>query len=155
MKESESIQINTSTRLSEFPQECFAVLLKYLNLGDIMLKVMSLSKGVRNSVITENYLIFKHFIRYFNLSQRLKRADIPAKINIMQLIHENVMVSKTQKPENLMPFCFFTDGGCYNDDYYYFLHNIFSKTGVCYSTRTPKDANIMAYLGRRIAIDPN
>ena len=54
-----------------------------------------------------------------------------------------------------MPFCFFTDGGCYNDDYYYFLHNIFNKTGVCYSTRTPKDANVMAYLGRKIAIDHN
>ena len=51
-----------------------------------------------------------------------------------------------------MPFSYFTDGGTYNDDYYYFIHNIFQKTNVCHSTRVPKDANVQAYLGRKIAI---
>ena len=54
-----------------------------------------------------------------------------------------------------MPFCFYTDGGCYNDDYYYFIHNIFTKTGICHSTRTPRDVNIQAYLGKKIIIDPS
>lgn len=54
-----------------------------------------------------------------------------------------------------MPYCYYTDGGTYNDEHYYFIHNIFNKTGVCYSTKKPKDANVQAYLGRRIAVDPS
>ncbi len=43
MKESETEQISTSLR-TQFPPECFAILLKYLSLSDIMLKIMPLSK---------------------------------------------------------------------------------------------------------------
>jgi hypothetical protein len=57
--------------------------MKYLDLGDIMKSLMPLSKEVRNQVITQNYIVFKQFIRYFNLSKRMKRADIPAKANMI------------------------------------------------------------------------
>ena len=53
-----------------------------------------------------------------------------------------------------MPFTFETDGGTYNDDHYYFIQNIFNKTGVCYSTKLPKDVNVQAYIGKKILIDP-
>lgn len=154
MNVSEVEQINT-TEKAQFPQQGFTMLLKYLNLNEIVAKVMPLSKQVRDLALSENYILFKHFLHYFHMGQRLKRSDIPAKINILQLIQENVTISQISKPENLMPFCFFTDGGVYNDDYYYFLHNIFQKTGVCYSTRVPADANVIAYLGRRVVIDPS
>ena len=115
---------------------------------------MPVNKSIREQVITENYIIFKHFLRFFTLSHRLKKSDILTKINILQLVYDNINISRTQKIENLQPFSFYTDGGSYNDDYYYFLHNIFQKTGVCHSTRVPKDANIQSYLGRKVAIDP-
>ena len=113
-----------------------------MDLGDTMKKLMPLNKEIRNQLITQNYIIFKQFIRYFNLSRKLKRADIPAKTNIMQLVKANILASSTQRIENLFPYCFYTDGGTYNDDYYYFLHNLFNKTGVCYSTKVPSDANV-------------
>jgi hypothetical protein len=106
-------------------------------------------------VITENYIVFKQFLRYFTLSQRLKKTDIPAQVNIMQLIKDNIDAMVPTKSENLMPFCFFTDGGSYNDDHYYFLHNIFQKTGVCHSTRVPSNSNVQAYIGRKILVDPS
>lgn len=120
-----------------------------------MLKMMPLSRCLRELVITENYIVFKQFLRFFTLSQRLKKSDIPAKINILQLIKDNVDAMEPTKFENLMPFCYFTDGGSYNDDHYYFLHNIFQKTGVCHSTRVPKNSNVQAYLGRKILVDPS
>jgi hypothetical protein len=109
----------------QFPQECIPIVLKYLDLRDVMIKMMPLSRAVRELVITENYIIFKQFLRFFTLSQRLKKTDIPAKVNIMQLIKDNVDAMGPSKIENLMPFSYYTDGGSYNDDHYYFLHNIF------------------------------
>ena len=53
-----------------------------------------------------------------------------------------------------MPFSYFTDGGTFNDDYHYFLHNIFTRTYVCHSSKVPKNSNIQAYLGRRVIVDP-
>ena len=84
----------------------------------------------------------------------MKRADIPAKTNIIQLVKENILASTTQRLENLTPYSYYTDGGTYNDDYYYFIQNLFSKTGVCHSTKTPNNANIQAYLGRKVIVDP-
>ncbi len=54
----------------------------------------------------------------------------------------------------MQPYSYFTDGGTYNDDHYYFLQNIFAKTTICYSTKIPKNANVQAYLGRKVAVDP-
>jgi hypothetical protein len=88
------------------------------------------------------------------LHERLKRADIPAKVDILCLIKENMQISKKSKLENLSPYCFYTDGGTYNDDYYYFLHNIFSRSSICHSTKVAKNANIQAYIGRKVMVDP-
>ncbi len=55
---------------------------------------------------------------------------------------------------NLKPYCYETDGGTYNDDTKYFINNIFSKSGVCYSTKVPTNANIQIYLGRAIEVEP-
>lgn len=52
------------------------------------------------------------------------------------------------------PFGFFTDGGTYNDDTKYFINNIFSTSGVCYSTKVPVNANLQFYIGRSIDSDP-
>lgn len=81
MKESD-IKVQTIIK-QQLPSDCFIVIMKYLDLGDIMKSLMPLSKEVRNQVITQNYIVFKQFIRYFNLSKRMKRADIPAQANII------------------------------------------------------------------------
>jgi hypothetical protein len=49
-----------------------------------------------------------------------------------------------------MPYCYYTDGGTYNDDTKYFINNIFSRTGVCYSSKVAQNTNVQAYLGRRV-----
>ena len=43
--------------------EIFSILIKYLELKDIIIKMMSLSRSVRQQVMTENYIMFKKFIR--------------------------------------------------------------------------------------------
>ena len=103
-----------------------------------------LNKHINSLVLSENYLLFKHFLRTFNLStERLKRAEIPAKVSIPRLISDNIRIERSQSTQqDLKPYIFFTDGGTYNDDIKYFVHNIFSTSGVCYSTKIPTNANL-------------
>ena len=68
MKDSYQISDETSGISNHFPQECIPVVLKYLDLADIIKKMMPLSREVRELVITENYIIFKHFLRFFTLN---------------------------------------------------------------------------------------
>jgi len=51
----------------------------------------------------------------------MKRTDIPARIPIMQLVKDNMLIARSEQMDNIEPFCFYTDGGTYNDDYYYFI----------------------------------
>ena len=111
---------------------------------------MRLNKHVRDVIKAENYLLFKHFLREFNmLNDRLIRSDIPALASIQDLLRENFLLKSTPMTD-LSPFGFFTDGGTYNDDTKYFINNIFSSSGVCYSTKVPTNANVQFYLGRPV-----
>ena len=69
--------------------------MKYLDLCEVVTKLMPCSKGMREHVITENYIIFKHFLRYFTLNKRLVKSDILTKINIMKLVYDNINVGRT------------------------------------------------------------
>ena len=124
------------------PENCFVVLIKYMDLQELVLKIMRLNKRVRDIVQAENYLLFKHFLRNFNMfNERLKRSEIPALTSIHDLLRENFLLRKSAM-QDLQPYGFFTDGGTYNDDSKYFINNIFSASGVCYSTKVPTNTNV-------------
>ncbi|CDW85600.1 UNKNOWN [Stylonychia lemnae] len=72
---------------------------------------------------------------------------------MIQLIKQNLSRNQSRKEENLFPYCFYTDGGAYNDETYYFIQNIFSRSTICYSTKLPKNSHIQAYLGRKVVCD--
>ena len=126
-----------------FPDESFVMMIKYLEIRDIIRKLMMLNKRCKDLVQSENYLLFKHFLRNFNmLNDRLKRSEIPAKIPIMRLLRDNFSLRHRSPSSNIHPFCFYTDGGTFNDDTKYFINNIFSGSSVCHSTRSATNANI-------------
>jgi len=82
--------------------EIYSVLIKYMELKDIIMKMMSLSREVRQQVMTENYIIFKKFIRMFGLNnQKMKRSDLPAYVNVFQLIQDNVTIHRGQKSKRI------------------------------------------------------
>ena len=124
-----------------------------MSLTEIISKLMPINKKTRDLVCDENYMLFKQFIRHYCLNGRFKRADIPARKDILILARDNARIRREGTVENLFPFSFMTDGGTYNDDHYYFIQNIFSKSGICYSSKTPTDCHVQAYLGRRVIMD--
>jgi hypothetical protein len=136
------------------PDEFYIHLIKYVELDTIFGKLVMINKRMKSLVEGENYLLFKHFLRSFNLpTERLKRAELPGKVSIPQLIRENFELTSSSCASHpaavdLRPYTYYTDGGTYNDDPRYFLHNIFSTSGVCHSTKVPTNANLQIYLGK-------
>lgn len=146
--------------LVTLPDQAYVTIIKYLEMRDIVQKMLLLNKKLRELFISENYILFKRFLRDFSLlNERLKRAEIPGKVPILQLLRDNYSLSRRegggQPSQNLFPFAFYTDGGTYNDDAKYFINNIFSQSGVCHSTKVPKNANVQFYVGRRVEPEPN
>ena len=47
---------------------------------------MVLNKDIRHEVESENYIMFKKFIKYFTLNQRIKRSSLIVSHNIFDLV---------------------------------------------------------------------
>ena len=47
---------------------------------------MVLNKEIRQEILSENYLMYKFYIKYFALNPRLKRDDIPAYYDIFKFV---------------------------------------------------------------------
>jgi len=61
---------------------------------------MLLNKKIGNLIRSENYLLYKHFLRTFSiLNERMKRADIPARVDVIQLFKENMRINKDGENE--------------------------------------------------------
>ena len=84
-----------------------------MELSEVFKSLIVLNRASREVILCENYIIYKQFLRTYNLNDRLKRADIPAKIDIIRLVRDNIAVKSKQSQSNLEPFCFQTDGGTY------------------------------------------
>lgn len=103
--------------------------------------------------MTDNYIIFKKFIRHFCMNKRMKKSDMPAYVDVFKLIKDNALVDRLSKATRLQPFVFYTDGGIDNDNYCYFMDKLFMQDSTyCYSSRPVDPAqggiNIQAYVGR-------
>lgn len=117
--------------------------MKYLDLKEIVQKLIMLNKEIRNIVIDNNYILFKSFLKHLHLNSRIKRSDILLNCkDILGFLKLNLAKANLGKVSDLQPFLFETNGGTYNDDYHYFIQNIFTITGVCHSTKIPTNANI-------------
>jgi hypothetical protein len=136
------------------PHTAFVTILKYLTLEDIIVKFVCLSTVAREWVKAENYILYKHFIRHYNLHDRHKRYDIPAKTDMYSLIRDSGIQASSKSPsEALTPFPFETDGGTYNDATTYFIDKMFQSNNICHSTKIPKNANVQVYFGKKIDLN--
>ena len=66
------------------------VVVKYISLSDIILKFMRLSKSIRELIMSDNYMLYKKFLKLFCLNKELRRSELPAYIDIFKLIKDNV-----------------------------------------------------------------
>ena len=84
-----------------------------MELKEVLTRGMTLNNEIRTYILQDNYALWKKFIRQFNLNKRLKKSDLPAFVDIIKLIKENLLIRRTSLPYRLDPFTFYTDGGLF------------------------------------------
>lgn len=126
--------------------DVLSIVIKYLELKEIITKIMALNKTTRNQILSENYLIFKKFLRVFNLNNRMKRSDMAAYVDVFKLIKENIQVESLQEQRRLTPFVYFTDGGVDSNSFNYFMHQLFGEGTHCYSSLNVKPDQASTHL---------
>lgn len=66
-------------------------ILKYLDLQDILTKLLPLCKSANEVVRGDNYTLYKKFLQLFCINYERKRFDdLPAEVDMINLISENV-----------------------------------------------------------------
>ena len=53
--------------------------MKYTDMLDSVCKLSRLNKAMRKAVMSQNYILFVHFLKKYNLGKKLKRSDLLAK----------------------------------------------------------------------------
>lgn len=124
--------------------------------------MMALSWSIRNLIKSDNYTLFKKFLKLFCLNKELRRSDMVAYVDVMKLIKANVSIPSIKQPVAITPAGYYSNCGVQDDEFSYFVHNIFNVGGG-YSTYCSGDIadplengiNIQAYLGQECKIDSN
>jgi len=75
--------------------------MKYLDLKEIICKLMILNKAIRAEIKSENYLLFKMFVKEYSLNKRFYRSDMVAHYDVFKLIKQNLILSKLTKPQQI------------------------------------------------------
>ena len=127
---------------------------------------MLLNKQIREEILSENYIMFNKLIKFFRLNCRIKRGTMLAKNNIWTIISENLQINMLSKSQQFHPFVYYTDGGCYLDEYNSYMSHIFVNNStmiennhhVVYKyyitkclneTQIAQGVHVQAYIGRK------
>lgn len=135
--------------------EIFLIIIKYVDLKDVILKFMRLSWSIRNLIKSDNYTLYKKFLKFFNLNKELRRSDLVAFIDVFQLIKDNVSLPLSRQPSAIIPAVFYSNCSVQDNELSLFAHNIFnvgtSFMNYCSGDIPETDlcgVNIQAYMGK-------
>jgi len=95
--------------------------MQFCNNKEIICKLMLLSKRIRQLLREENYFLFKRFLAVFSLHKRLKKSDVVAQVDILDLFKRNMSLQNTPI-KRVDPHVYQTDGGVDGDMVNYSLH---------------------------------
>lgn len=125
-------------------------LIQLLDLTTIM-KLKLLSKRIRKAVENENYALFQKLRNYLKLPTTFDTSDIASNRNI-ETVFKKVLEAVKTPATSANPFAFYTDGGVDTSSNYYFLHNVWKKTGICYCTVAHENIHVQSILSKSIEL---
>jgi len=148
------ILLPVKSNQGKIDDEIFLIIIKYVDLKDVILKFMRLSWSIRNLIKSDNYTLYKKFLKMFCLNKELRRSDIIAFIDVLQLIKENVSLPLSCQPSQIMPAVYYSNFSAQDNELSYFAHNIFN-VGTSFMNYCSGDipepelcgVNIQAYVG--------
>jgi hypothetical protein len=110
------------TVLPELPVTIYSDIMKFMSLRDILCQLMVLNSEIRQEIMSQNYILFKKFIKTYTLSKCMEKSDMLVTHNVFDLIRSNMQLSLKSVPEIIQPFVFYTDGGVCSDEFFYSIH---------------------------------
>lgn len=75
--------------------------MKYLTLREIICQLMIVSRAVRSEVVSQNYQLFKQFIKAYSLNKRMEKSDMIVRHEVLSLIKSNLQLSLKSKPDQI------------------------------------------------------
>jgi hypothetical protein len=123
-------------------------LIHLLDLKTIM-ELKLLSKSIKQAVENENYALFQKLREFLKLPTTFETSDIACKKNIED-VFRRVLEAINAPATNANPFAYYTDGGVDTNSNYYFLHNVWKKTGICYCTVAHENVHIQSIISQKI-----
>lgn len=106
-----------------------AEIIGFLSLKTLFTKIILISKDAKAAVENENYLLFQKYREILNIPTTFDTNDLAAKETIGDVIKAFQKVVK-QEAVAISPFAYYTDGGVDTHSNYYFLQNMWKKTGI-------------------------
>ena len=95
----------------------FLVIIKYVDLKDVILKFMCLSWSIRNLIKSDNYTLYKKFLKLFSLNKEMRRSDMIAFVNVLKLIRENVSLPIHSSPSTLQVTGYYSNFGAQDNEF--------------------------------------
>ena len=74
------------------------MIIKYVDLKEVILKFMRLSWSIRQLIQGDNYLLYKKFLKLYCLNKEMRRSDLIAYVNVLKLIKDNVSLPMSKQP---------------------------------------------------------
>lgn len=127
-----------------------AELIQLLDLKTII-KLKLLSKKIRKAVENENYALFQKLREFLKLPTTFDTSDIASNRNI-ESVFKMVLEAVKTPATSANPFAFYTDGGVDTNSNYYFLHNVWKKTGICYCTVAHENVHVQSILSKSVEL---
>ena len=107
------------------------VLVEIIQLLDLqtLIRLKLLNKVTKEAIERENYTMLQKIREFLNIPTTFDANDILSTKDVTE-VFKYVLEAVKSEPVAITPFAFFTDGGVDNNTNYYFLQNVWKKTGI-------------------------
>jgi hypothetical protein len=92
-------------------------------------KIKLVCKQAKEAVERENYALFQKLREFLNIPTTFDSSSIMATEDVSEMF-KYVISALKGKSIDVAPFAFYTDGGVDTNSNYYFLQNVWKKTGI-------------------------
>lgn len=134
---------------SLFQEDVFIVgLIEFWEIQEIV-KYRQLSTYVKEAIDRENYALFQKLRDYLHIPYTFDSSDLASQENIIN-VFKYVIQALKEEPQSISPFAFYTDGGVDTNSNYYFLQNVWKKTGIWYWTVANSNVHVQTILSKSI-----
>ena len=104
------------------------LLIEYLDIKTIMM-LKQLNSSIKEAIESENYELFQKLREFLNIPPSFNKSDALTAETVSEMF-QRVIEALKQKPTACSPFAYYTDGGVDTNSNYYFLQNVWKKTGI-------------------------